>query len=92
MKYLDPVGAPLDRAVTAARPALATLAGRRLAIVNNGWASMERLGEYMARLSREALGVREVAFFSVPRNHAPPEGVLARVHEGCDAALVGLAN
>ena len=93
MKYLDPTGEPTAPERSAAVTAkLGSIANRTLAVVNNGWQSMARIGERAAEQLRAEHGVREVRFYGIPRNRAAEEGVLARIREECDAAIVGLAN
>jgi len=92
MKYLDPTGAPAALRRTPTTPKLGSLTGRTLAVVNNGWQSMSRIGERVAELVCGGDGVREVRFYAIPRNRAAEGGVLARIREECDAAIVGLAN
>ena len=93
MRYLDPTGEAAARdGARVTTPKLGGIAGRTLAIVNNGWQSMSRIGERAAERARAEHGVREVRFYGIPRNRAAEESVLARIREECDVAIVGLAN
>ena len=72
-------------------PLLQSLAGARIAWLNNGWGSMRRLGDLIDPALRSA-GAASVNFYEVPRNHAAAADLLDEVARGNDAAIVGLAN
>lgn len=72
--------------------AVAGLAGKRLAILENGWPTWRRmLDDFVARLHDRHPGL-EVTQYSIPRGYAAPEALLQEVAQGSDCAVVGLAN
>jgi hypothetical protein len=90
MKILNPAGVPRSSAERAL-PTMASLAGRRLAVLNNRWKSMDRIAARIAMRAQERHGASGVEVLAIPINGAMPESVERSVQE-CDAAIVGLAN
>ena len=90
MKTLDPRSPNPERKLCV--PTLPSLRGKRLAFLNNGWLSMEKIGKLIEGRLLEDYGVREIVFHSIPRNMEPPGGLLDQVARDFDAAIVGLAN
>ncbi|HYC46377.1 MAG TPA: hypothetical protein VED01_12960 [Burkholderiales bacterium] len=90
MQFLDPRNPQPPKHV--AVPRVESLRGARIAFLNNGWLSMRRIGERVRAPLRERYGVAEVCYYDVPRNTEPPGGLLNRVAQEFDAAIVGLAN
>jgi hypothetical protein len=91
MKILNPAGVPRSSAEQAF-PALASLAGRRLAVLTNRWKSMDRIAARVEARIQERHGAAGVKVFAIPINGAMPESVERGVLQECDAAIVGLAN
>ena len=90
MQILVPTAA--TRSTVETRTAvLASLHDKRVAIVSNGWRSMDAM---VPRLSERlmARGVNNVRLFSVHINKAITAETLEQIGAGCDAAIVGLAN
>ena len=69
---------------------LATLAGKRFAIVSNGWRSMDAMGRRVSERLK-ADGVIAVDFFPVHINKPITNEALDEI-AAYDAAIVGLAN
>jgi hypothetical protein len=88
---LDPTGESEPEAFRPAPP-LATLEGRRVAILDNGKANGDRLLWLVEAILRDRHGVREVVWrrkhdFSRPA----PAALLADV-AGCDALVTGVGD
>lgn len=90
MQFLDPTS-PNPRKAHDTK-ALSDLKGKRLAYLNNGWMSMTKIGRRIEGPLKNQYGVSEIAFFDVPRNKEPPDGLLEEVARNFDAAVVGMAN
>lgn len=90
MKTLDPRSPNPERKLRL--PAIPSLRGKRLAILNNGWLSMAKIGKLIEGRLIDDYGVREVVYHNIPRNMEPPGGLLDRIAREFDAAIVGLAN
>ncbi len=90
IRLYDPTAAP--RAVAAKlAPRLATLAGKRAGILDNGKANAGTLMLAVTRILRERYGVAEV----VKRNKpvaGPPAPEILDALSTCDFALVGSAD
>ncbi len=89
MLILDPRNP--DPAAPSRLPALHALPGTRLAWLDNGWGSMQRLRETLTP-HFAAAGIVLAAPQPVPRNHGAPQALLDQVARDSDAAIVGLAN
>ena len=90
MQFLDPTS-PNPRK-TLAPKVLGDLKGKRVAYLNNGWASMTKIGRRIEAPLKSVHGVSEIVVFDVPRNKEPSGGLLDRVAREFDAAIVGMAN
>ena len=90
MQFLDPTS-PNPRKAHDPK-ALADLKGKRLAYLNNGWASMTKIGQRIEGPLKSRYGIAEIVFFDVPRNREPADGLLEQVAREFDAAIVGMAN
>ena len=90
VQFLDPTNPNPGR--KRAANVLRNLRGARVAFLNNGWMSMTRIGRRIEGPLKARYGAAEVVFYDVPRNAEPPGGLLERVAEGFDAAIVGMAN
>ena len=90
MHYLDPRSPNPDMARHIAT--VGTLAGKTVGFLNNGWASMAKIGQLIEHRLKAEHGAAQVLFFEVPRSLAPPPGLLERVTHECQAAIVGMAN
>lgn len=89
MQFLDPTSPTADKKL---RRPVSELRGARVALLNNGWASMTRIGHHLEGPLKSVYGVATVVHYDVPRNREPAEGVLDGVTRDCDVAIVGLAN
>ena len=90
MQILDPTS-PNPRKRTPA-PTLENLAGKRIAFLNNGWRSMSRIGRHIEPLLKSRYRIAELVCFDIPRNREPADGLLDRIADEFDAAIVGMAN
>ena len=90
MKILDPTSP--NPAKLSPLPALESLTGKRIAFLDNGWRSMSGIGSHIEPLLQKRYGVAEMVRFDIPRNREPANGLLDRIAEEFDAAIVGMAN
>lgn len=90
VEYLDPVSPNRDKKLFV--PAVGDLKGKTIAFLTNGWNSYNTMGEHLARVLKERFAIREMRTYPIPTSCAPAEGLLARVAQECDAAIVGMAN
>ena len=90
IRLYDPTAAP--RAIEARlAPRLASLQGKRIAILDNGKANAGTLMLAVARVLQERYGVAEVVKREKPVAGPPAPEILA-VLSRCDLALVGSAD
>ena len=89
--FLDPTGAPRTR-LGALPPALPSLEGRVVAILNNRWKAMDLVAERFETALRRDHGVRDVLHRTIPISGAAPEALLDELGAQADVAVVGLAN
>ena len=89
IEYLDPVSPNLDKKLFV--PAVGELKDKTIAFVTNGWSSYNAMGEHIAKVFGERFGI-EMRTYAIPTSCAPEPGLLDRVAEECDAAVVGMAN
>jgi len=73
------------------------VAGKVVAVVNNGWGSFEDLEEAFDRLLREGYGVKDVVHFknnkhAAETNFGAPPEFLDEIAAVADAAISGLGN
>lgn len=68
------------------------LRGTRVAIVNNGWSSMEILSPIIGSGLREEFEVAEIREWQVPYGEAAPDELFEEMIAVSDVAVVGLAN
>ena len=90
IEYLDPVSPNLDKKLYV--PAVGELKGKTIGFVTNGWSSYNAMGEHIAKVFGERYGMREMRTYAIPTSCAPEPGLLDRVADECDAAIVGMAN
>ena len=90
IRLYDPTAAPRAIAVRLA-PRLASLAGTRAGILDNGKANAGTLMLAVARILQEHHGVAEVVKRDKPVAGPPAPEILAALAE-CDFALVGSAD
>ena len=90
MQILDPRNPRAGNMM--ALPTLETLAGKRIAYLNNGWLSMARIGKLIEGDLKSKHGVADITYYDIPRNTEPPNGLLDLVADEFDAAIVGMAN
>jgi hypothetical protein len=70
---------------------LRTLAGSRVAILDNGWTSMDEMFIQFGRRLSE-LGVAEITRWKTPNSRPLPIETLDAIAASADAAIVGLGN
>jgi hypothetical protein len=70
---------------------LPTLAGTRVAVVDNGWTSMDVMFPEFERRLRE-LGVTEITRWKTPNSRPAADETLDDIAAHADAAIVGLGN
>jgi hypothetical protein len=68
------------------------LEGKKVAILNNGWTSMDVLASSLERHLKEEYGVKEVQHWDIPIARAASKQTFEEVLAFADAAVVGLAN
>jgi hypothetical protein len=90
MEILVPTSAPRNNATSGAKAY--DLQGKRVAIVSNGWVSMDTITSKLAERLKEKHGVTEVRLYSVHINKPITPDTLAGITGECDAAIVGIAN
>jgi len=90
IEYLDPVSPNTDKKLFV--PAVGDLKGKTIGFLTNGWASYNAMGARIEEVFRDRYGIKEMRTYSIPTSCAPPEGLLERVAQECDAAVVGMAN
>lgn len=91
LTILDPTSGPRSR-VAALPPAIDSLQGRVVAILNNRWKSMDLVAERFETVLRRDYGVADVLQRVIPATGAAPEALLEEVAGRADIAIVGLAN
>jgi hypothetical protein len=69
-----------------------SLDGMRVAVLNNGWRSMDLMARTFARYFPERYGVAAVREWRIPTSNETPPAVLEEVVATSDVAIVGLAN
>jgi hypothetical protein len=90
IEYLDPVSPNTDKKLFV--PAVGELKGKTIGFLTNGWSSYNAMGARIEQVFRERFGISEMRTYSIPTSCAPPAGLLERVIDECDAAVVGMAN
>ena len=68
-----------------------TLAGARVAVLDNGWTSMDAIARILGEELR-ALGAADVVHIETPHSMPTSKDVLDEVASRVDAAIVGLGN
>lgn len=66
--------------------------GKRLAVLNNGWRSMDLMSRMFASYFPQRYGVSEVREWRIPTSNETPVSLLEEVAASADLAIVGLAN
>ena len=90
LQYFEPVNRKVARSLVV--PPIGTLAGKRIAYVNNGWTCFTKMGVHVERALIDRYGVAEVRSYAIPPSSAPAPGLLEQIAKENDAAIVGLAN
>lgn len=90
LEYLDPTCTRMGGDLIV--PAVGSLEGKVIAFLNNGWSSFGKIGDRLQEVLTEKHGIREMRTYSIPSAMPPPAGLLDRVADECDAAVVGMAN
>jgi hypothetical protein len=70
---------------------IATLRGARVAVLDNGWTSMDVISEILADELR-GLGAAEVRHYETPHSRPSAVELLDEIAANTDAAIVGLGN
>ena len=90
IEYLDPVSPNTDKKLYV--PAVGDLKGKTIAFLTNGWSSYNAMGARIEQVFSERFSIAGMRTYEIPTSCAPPAGLLERVAEECDAAIVGMAN
>lgn len=90
LEYLEPINRKATKPLLV--PPVGELKGKRIAFVNNGWVCFTKIGMHVEQALIERHGVAAVPTYPIPPSAAPLPGVLDRIADECDAAIVGLAN
>jgi hypothetical protein len=69
-----------------------SLDGLRVAVLNNGWRSMDLMSRTFATYFPERHGVAAVREWRIPTSNETPVALLEEVAATSDVAIVGLAN
>lgn len=69
-----------------------SLEGLRVAVLNNGWRSMEIMSRTFAAYFPERHRVASVREWRIPTSNETPVALLEEIAASSDAAIVGLAN
>ena len=69
-----------------------SLEGMRLAVLNNGWRSMDLMSRMFVTYFPERYGVASVREWRIPTSNETPVALLEEVAATSDFAIVGLAN
>jgi hypothetical protein len=77
-----------DRAIRT----LASLAGKTMVILNNGWSSMNEIADMLTATMKQRFGVADVIQFGVPSAGAAAPDVFRQTRAKADFVVVGLAN
>ena len=73
-------------------PVLDLVEGKTVAILSNGWTSMDRLAHHFGALLQERYGVAKVIQTPIPISTAMDEATLESTVKQADFAILGLAN
>src|SRR4051794_30196998 len=95
LEIYSPVPVAVD--VRTAKPSAAferdSLEGASVAIINNGWGSIEELATMLEKELRDTYGVANVQYFLNPdKGHPAPESFIAEVVRRNSAAIVELGK
>lgn len=90
MEILVPTSAP--RLTAAAVAKSFQLEGKRVAIVSNGWVSMDTITSRLVERLKDKHRVADVKLYSVHINKPITSDTLEGIAGECDAAIVGIAN
>ena len=66
--------------------------GKRLAVLNNGWRSMDLMSRMFGAYFPQRYGVASVREWRIPTSNETPASLLEEVAANADLAIVGLAN
>ena len=92
IRVLDPVGDPrVAQAVMAAR--VATITGKALGLLSNGWRSFDAMVDRFSGLAVEKYEARETISRKNPNTaNSTPRETMDELAAGSDAALVGVGH
>ena len=91
MMILNPAGEPAH-ARQLALPSVNGLGGRRIAVLTNHWAGMDRMAHRFRSRAQVLYGAASVELLDIPINGAMSDPVEQKVLQDADMAIVGLAN
>jgi hypothetical protein len=90
IEYLDPTSHKASGDLSV--PAISDLKDKVVGFLNNGWSSFGKIGAHMESVLLAKHGIREMRTYAIPSAGPPAKGLLDRVAEECDVAVVGMAN
>lgn len=91
LRVLDP-SVQVQAVERVRKTASASLEGLRLAVLNNGWRSMDLMSATFAAYFPERYRVASVREWRIPTSNETPVSLLEEVAANADLAIVGLAN
>lgn len=91
IRILDPVSKPREQKQSLA-PRLATISGKRLGVISNGWHSFDVMSGHMAELATAKHEAREVVYRKNPSAaSATPKPEMDAI-AATNAAIVGIGH
>jgi hypothetical protein len=91
LPILDPT-APSPEVVVGPVSGPGSLVGRSVALLDNGWSSLETIYARFEELLRERHGVARITREKIPIGRAAPHERMRALAAEADVAIVGLAN
>ena len=90
IEYLDPTSHKASGDLSV--PAISDLRDKVVGFLSNGWSSFGKIGLRMHSVLLEKHGIKEMRTYAIPSAGPPEKGLLDRVADECDVAVVGMAN
>ena len=90
IEYLDPTSQKASGDLCV--PAVSDLKDKVVGFLSNGWSSFGKIGIHMNSVLLEKHGIKEMRTYAIPSAGPPAKGLLDRVADECDVAVVGMAN
>lgn len=84
--------AEVPRGGARALPQLEAIAGKTLALLSNGWTSMDRIAARLGEGLKARYGVKDVLLLPIPISTPAENSLIDTVLQRADFAVVGLAN